>query len=193
MNTRLIPYASLEASLWKNGGGSTVNIAMAPRGAAFEDFDWRISLATIGQDGPFSLFDGVDRTLALVEGKGVLLEIEGDGKGVVDEFNQVYEFPGEARIQATLVDGPTRDFNVMSRRAVCSHQFGRRVLDGESEFAPRGDATVLFMAQGDYLELRNGSERMPLVRFDTVVMEPGARWTLDAREATVFVVDFYYR
>jgi environmental stress-induced protein Ves len=193
MSTQLIPYASLEASPWKNGGGSTVNIAVSPRDAGLDEFDWRISLATIAQNGPFSLFHGVDRTLALVEGKGVLLEIEGDGKGVVDELNQVYEFAGEARIGAVLVDGPTRDFNVMTRRAVCSHQFGRRQLHGESEFAPRGDITVLFMAQGEYLELRNGSERMPLVRYDTAVFEPGARWTLDAREATVYVVDIYYR
>ena len=55
------------------GGGSTTEIAVAPPGAGFDDFDWRVSLATITQDGPFSAFPGIDRTLALVDGDGCLL------------------------------------------------------------------------------------------------------------------------
>jgi environmental stress-induced protein Ves len=192
MTTRLIPYASLEPSPWKNGGGSTTTITVSPPGATLEDFDWRVSLATIAQDGPFSLFPGIDRTLALVDGRGVLLEFDGERKAVLDAHNRICEFAGEARVDARLVDGPTVDFNLMTRRTVCRHQFGCRVLDGESEFAPRGDVTLLFMAAGDHLELHNSAERMPLVRLDSVLFEAGTRWTLNAREATVFVADIWY-
>ena len=62
--TLLIPYAGLEPAPWKNGGGSTTEIAIAPLGATVDKFDWRISLATIANSGPFSVFPGVDRTLA---------------------------------------------------------------------------------------------------------------------------------
>lgn len=193
MTTRLIPYAQLEASPWKNGGGSTTEIAVAPAGAGFDSFDWRISLATIAQDGPFSVFEGIDRTLALVAGQGVTLDIDGAQRIALDAGSPSIAFNGESRVSAALAGGPTTDFNVMTRRERCQHQFGIRALDGASEFAPRGDVTLLFMAQGEFLDVANGEERIGMVRFDTVVFEPGTRWTLDAGNATVFVVDIYYR
>jgi len=48
---------------WKNGGGETVEIAISPQGAGLADFDWRVSMATVASDGPFSVFPGIDRTL----------------------------------------------------------------------------------------------------------------------------------
>jgi len=147
--TVLIPFAGLTAVPWKNGGGSTTEIAIEPQDAGFDDFDWRISLATIGDDGPFSLFPGVDRTLALVEGHGVALDIDGVERVLVCHDEPVVAFPGEGRVYAKLNRGSTTDFNVMTRRGRCRHQFGSRRLAGQSEFAPRGDVTVLFLAEGD--------------------------------------------
>ena len=72
--TLLIPYAGLESAPWKNGGGSTTEIAIAPPGAGLDDFDWRISLATISEDGPFSVFPGIDRTLILHTTEGPNVE-----------------------------------------------------------------------------------------------------------------------
>lgn len=191
MTTRLIPYATLVQSPWKNGGGSTTEIEIAPHGAGFDSFDWRISLARVVQDGPFSVFSGIDRTLALVEGEGMLLDFDGERRFLLSHDDPVIAFDGGHSVMARLNDGPTIDFNVMTRQGVCSHQFGRRQLDGVSEFAPRGDVTLLFMAQGDFLDLSNGEERIGMVRFDTVAFEAGTRWTLDAGDATVFVVDIY--
>jgi environmental stress-induced protein Ves len=76
--TMLIPYAGLSPVPWKNGGGSTTQIAVFPPDAGFDDFDWRVSLATIADDGAFSEFPGVERTLALVDGHGMTLEIDGE-------------------------------------------------------------------------------------------------------------------
>ena len=63
--TMLIPFANLEPVSWKNGGGSTTEIAVFPPDAGFDDFDWRVSLATVAADGPFSAFPGIERTLAM--------------------------------------------------------------------------------------------------------------------------------
>lgn len=63
---------------WKNGGGVTVEIAIHPPSASMDAFDWRISMATVAQDGPFSSFPGIDRTLAIIEGNGMALAIAGD-------------------------------------------------------------------------------------------------------------------
>ena len=75
-----IPHECLRAAPWKNGGGSTTEIAIAPLGAGFDDFDWRISLATITASGPFSSFPGIDRSLMLVDGDSVQLTLDGTRK-----------------------------------------------------------------------------------------------------------------
>ncbi|HEU4775513.1 MAG TPA: HutD family protein [Telluria sp.] len=189
--TLLIPFAGLEPAPWKNGGGSTTEIAIAPPGAALDAFEWRISLATIAASGPFSTFPGIDRTLALVDGPGVVLEIGDEGRFVLSEQDPIVEFAGESAVSATLAGGPTTDFNVMTRRATCHHRLGRRVLSGISEFAPRGDITILFLAEGDSLSVSSDSERIGLVRYDAVVFDTGTVWSLEAGQATVFVVDIF--
>lgn len=189
--TLLIPFAGLEPTPWKNGGGSTTEIAIAPPGASVDRFDWRISLATISASGPFSAFPGVDRTLALVDGPGCTLDIGEEGRFVLSEDDPIVEFAGESGVMATLTGAATVDFNVMTRRARCHHRLGRRVIEGASEFAPRGDVTILFLAEGDTLSVSSDSERIGLVRYDAVVFDTGTVWTLEAQQATVFVVDIF--
>ena len=191
--TLLIPYASLEASPWKNGGGSTTEIAISPSVASLDNFDWRISLATVASSGPFSSFPGIDRTLALVEGPGMILDVDIDSRYLLSDEEPVLEFAGESQVVATLAlsGGPTTDFNVMTRRARCHHRLGRRSLSGMSDFAPRGDFTVLFLAEGDSLAVSSDAERIGLVRYDAVVFDTTDIWTLEAGQATVFVVDIF--
>jgi environmental stress-induced protein Ves len=45
---------------WKNGGGETTEIAVFPDGAGLSDFDWRVSMARVDGDGPFSSFPGIE-------------------------------------------------------------------------------------------------------------------------------------
>jgi environmental stress-induced protein Ves len=187
----LIPFAGLAPVSWKNGGGSTTEIAIGPPDSGFEDFDWRVSLATIEKDGAFSLFPGVDRTLALVEGHGMLLEIDGEPT-LVTEAEPVVAFDGGSQVVAKLNRGGSTDFNAMTRSERCYHTFGRRRLSGDSTFVARADITVLFLAEGDALELRNEKERIGLVRYDAVVLEGGSVWKLEAGQGMVYIVDVWY-
>ena len=189
--TVLIPFAGLSPVPWKNGGGSTTEIAIGPPDAGFDDFDWRVSLATIEKDGAFSLFPGVDRTLALVEGHGMLLEIDGEPTLVTDT-EPVVAFDGSSQVIAKLSRGGSTDFNAMTRSERCYHTFGRRRLSGDSTFVARADVTVLFLAEGDALELRNEKERIGLVRYDAVVLEPGSVWKLEAGQGMIYIVDVWY-
>lgn len=189
--TVLIPYASLEPAPWKNGGGSTIEIAVSPPGAPFDEFDWRISLATIAHDGPFSVFRDIDRTLALVEGPGVSLDIDGDARFVLNEDSPIVEFPGEAEVTASMLGAPTTDFNVMTRRSRCHHRLGRRSLEGISEFAPRGDITILFLAEGESLSVSSDTERIGMVRFDAVIFDTDTVWKLETGTAAVLVIDIF--
>ncbi|CAN7726958.1 MULTISPECIES: HutD/Ves family protein [Duganella] len=189
--TQLIQYASLRPAPWKNGGGSTTEIAVFPTGAGFDEFDWRISLATISQSGPFSSFPGIDRSLALVDGDGVLLDF-GDERFVLSPSEPLIEFPGEAAVHATVTGALTTDFNVMTRRGRCRHRLEPCVVRGTEELKRRGGTTLLFLADGESLTLSSARERIAMVRYDVVVMEAEEAWTMEASLATVFVVDIVY-
>ena len=147
--TTLIQYASLHPTPWKNGGGCTTEILASPPGATLDDFDFRISLATIAQSGPFSVFPGVDRTLSLVNGGNVVLDVGNERKVALSDREPVVAFPGEVPVSATVDGNPTVDFNVMTRRGRCSHQVERRVFRDYSQLERRSALTVLFLAEGD--------------------------------------------
>ena len=186
--TQLIQYANLRSAPWKNGGGSTTEIAISPAGAHLDDFEWRVSLATIAQDGPFSSFPGIDRSLALVDGDGVLLDF-GDERFVLSPSEPLIEFAGEDAVHATVTGQHTTDFNVMTRRGVCRHRLELLVVKGTQALKRRAGTTLLFLADGESLTLSSTRERIAMVRYDTVVLEAEEDWMLEAQQATVLVAD----
>jgi len=112
---RVLRAADRIATPWKNGGGVTREVAAWPPGADLDGFEWRISLAEIAADGPFSTFPGVDRVLTVIQGEGLLLTVD-DRMLALDAASPPLDFPGEARVAARLTDGPISDLNVMVRR-----------------------------------------------------------------------------
>jgi uncharacterized protein len=108
---------SLHETPWKNGGGATREIACWPPGAGLDSFDWRVSIATIAAAGPFSAFAGIDRTILLLQGAGVLLKSPDfpDGQQL-DQPLVPFSFPGEATPTCELLGGASSDLNVMVRR-----------------------------------------------------------------------------
>ena len=100
------------AGPWANGRGITYEVLRSPQGGA--DFDWRVSIAEIASDGPFSPYPGVDRVLILLRGA---MDLEIDGMShEVPRFSPI-EFAGESHVEARLSQGPTMDLNVMTRRS----------------------------------------------------------------------------
>lgn len=110
---------------WKNGGGETTEIAVFPENAGLEDFDWRVSMARVDGDGPFSSFPGIDRTLAILEGAGIVLHVEGHTPKRLMMEKEPHAFPADIATAADLIDGTVIDFNVMSRRKKVAHQVRR--------------------------------------------------------------------
>jgi environmental stress-induced protein Ves len=104
---------------WKNGGGTTAEIAIAPDNAniANGDFLWRLSLAHIERDGPFSAFPGIDRTIMLIEGAGMTLTSRDGTPLHLDRPFRPQDFPGEWSIDCRLSAGPVRDLNLMVNRS----------------------------------------------------------------------------
>lgn len=108
----VLPAAGRATTAWRNGTGVTAEIARSATDPATADFDWRISVAEVVADGPFSEFPGVSRTIVLVEGAAMTLTI--DGADHVLGLYQPLTFDGGSRTFCTLPDGPTRDLNLMT-------------------------------------------------------------------------------
>ncbi|WP_343655838.1 HutD family protein [Cupriavidus sp.] len=134
---------------WKNGGGTTREIAVWPPGAGMDTFDWRVSVADIATDGPFSAFPGIDRQIVLIDGAGVHLQAHDDSFcHKLVRVGEPYAFSGDTAIHAALVDGPTRDLNVMTRRGRCRAEVS---LMRQPFTAVPTYATVLVLAlRGDW-------------------------------------------
>lgn len=105
---RIIPPDQFLTSRWKNGGGVTHEIARAD---GPDRWLWRISIAEVARDGPFSYFPGMARILTVIEGEGMVLETP-DGDLSAEPLLPV-RFSGETPVHGRLKDGPIRDLNVI--------------------------------------------------------------------------------
>lgn len=115
-------FEDLPIMRWKNGGGITREIACVDDPALETGFGWRISIAEITQSGAFSLFPEVDRTIVLLSGGGVLLSKQGAWQHRLDTPLQPFMFSGDEDCYATVLGGPSRDFNVMTCRKKFRHK-----------------------------------------------------------------------
>lgn len=157
MGGRLLRAADRVAMPWKNGGGETATVALFPEGAGLSDFDWRVSIARVDGDGPFSAFPGIDRTLTLLSGGSMAL----NGL-VLTPDSAPFAFDGEMPVTAVVTGGPIHDLNVMTRRGRFTHQVERVMAPVTLD--PAGDLRLLLatgdgidgMARGDALMLGAG-------------------------------------
>ncbi len=145
---RQIRRSDLTAQPWKNGGGLTWEIATFPEGAGFEDMLWRLSMAEVASDGGFSAFAGIDRTLTVLSGGGMVLDFAQGGSVALDTSAPPLSFPGEAVVSARLNAGPIVDLNIMTRRGAWSHRVetvaaGERVPSGTLALVARDQPVAI--------------------------------------------------
>ena len=129
--SRVIPANEYRRERWRNGAGWTREIAAEPEGG---DWTWRLSIAEIEQDGPFSVFPGIERELVLIRGNGLRLRFE---DGEIRELQPPHErirFAGERVVRGELLEGPTHDFNLMWRRDMIAAELLHRPLVGPMLF-----------------------------------------------------------
>jgi environmental stress-induced protein Ves len=145
---------------WKNGGGETREVLVSPAGAALKEIDWRISLATIASDGPFSTFEGIERTLSVIRGAGIHLTVDDALPVLLRDDSEPHTFAGESQTSATLVDGTIVDLNVMTRRDTFRHSVRRLSCDGHLRLEPAATITIVFCQRGQ-LELGSNGRLEP--------------------------------
>ncbi len=194
MNWRVIHADEYRRMPWKNGGGETTEILVLPPDAGLDDFEFRISMATVASDGPFSAFAGVDRSLCLLDGNGLLLTIDDGSPKRLDLASEPLSFAADAPSFARLVNGPITDFNAMTRRRHWRHGLRRmRVNSAESiELDEHAAMTIVFCQSGE-LVLEDGTRRTAVMPGETLVVDDRPdEWTLRATQrSAALVVDLH--
>lgn len=153
---------------WKNGGGRTTEIAAHPPGAAFDGFVWRVSVAEVDCNGPFSRFPGIDRTIVLLEGAGMRLRGSTLDADLTTPFT-AQAFSGDEAIYCTLVAGGIRDFNAMFRRGRA--QGSVAVVRGEgAEFAAT-DYRLAYAATGTHECVMSGYASLMLAAGHSLLVD----------------------
>ena len=100
---------------WKNGLGQTTELAINS-GGNLDNFNWRLSIASVVNDGDFSNFSGYQRNLVLIEGEGLILDHR---NGDIDELTNLLDiahFDGGSKTHGSLVNGGIKDFNIMTKQ-----------------------------------------------------------------------------
>ena len=187
MHARHLPAFEYRRMRWKNNLGWTREIHRAPD---HDDYDWRVSIAEIDHDCAFSAFPGHDRLLVLLEGNGMRLRFaHGEEIDLLPPHSRV-AFRGEDELHCELVDGPTRDFNLIWKRERVKAGLLHRPLVGPMVFFPEPDVQwlvhvvagqarlkdrtdVALLEQGDSMLLWSDAERR-----DRTILDGGAELLL---------------
>jgi environmental stress-induced protein Ves len=178
---RLLRAQDYRRERWRNGAGWTREVHAQPS-AGGAGWDWRLSIAEIDADAPFSAFPGVDRELVLLEGNGLRLRFD-DGELV--ELHPPHErlrFAGERALRGELVDGPTRDFNLMWKRDAVDARLWHRPLVGSMVLFAEPGSTWALHALAGQAQLRDGATSIDVAQGDTLLLPGGA----DARRRYPF-------
>lgn len=145
MSIEVITPAQWQTQRWQNGGGITHQLC---RQDDEHGLLWRLSIAEVASDGPFSRFDNIDRIIMLLTGAGFSLHGVGANPQVLDTPLKPFAFTGEAAIHCTLLKGAVRDFNLMTRRDTVQAQLQVLTIGNAVQTLPLSPQTLIYIAGG---------------------------------------------
>jgi len=163
---------------WKNGGGATTEIAIHPQGSGISgaSFIWRVSIAEVAVDGPFSRFPGYERHIMTIAGKGMSLDAGDHGTIDLSEPFKPRQFSGDWEVYGRLIDGAVRDFNLMVARNAAQGSLTVESLSRKTTLRSPEAALLIYILEGDgIVEGRIVAEGDTLIldRGESIAMSPG--------------------
>lgn len=124
---------------WANGKGTTIEMLKTAEGGRLE---WRLSRASVVENGDFSIFPGVERNLTVLTGPG--FDLVGDGLHLPARPLIPVAFAGDVPVRAGGVTAPSDDFNVMTDRALPRPEVA--VVTGAAQIPAGGMLAVYALA-----------------------------------------------
>jgi uncharacterized protein len=182
---RIIRKSELKTAPWKNGGGVTREIAVCRKGDALA---WRLSMADVTSDGPFSRFEGLTRILTVIEGNG--MDLIGADKTQEAPNGLPVRFDGALRVESKLRHGPLRDLNLMFNPMFCDGDVTCK-SGPHNEALQAGPArTIAVFAMRGACQIADAAQ---LFAGDTMLLDAGsAQLTLD-RDAAALLISLEWR
>lgn len=141
---RLYTEADFKLMPWKNGGGTTLELFSLRDDQ--EEILFRLSSASVKQDGPFSIFPHIERILFLVSGNGFKLKFADFDLLMANPFSPI-TFAGEEVISCELLDKECVDFNVMTNRNFGSSKLEIKKIKSGDQFSNVGDMLFIYLAE----------------------------------------------
>lgn len=177
--------AGYKRMAWKNGQGFTEEVAIFPAGSDTDSFDWRLSIAHVCADGPFSVFTGVDRTIALLDGPGLALDLPGGRRVELTSGGVPFSFSGDWDVSSRNTGGATIDLNIMTRRRRCTHEMRRLTLHSGEALTTPGLGLAMF---NTLARIETNGQALAIERFDMVLFEAGESFVNRAEDAEILLV-----
>ena len=143
---------------WANGLGITADVFLSPDGV--DDWTWRLSIADVTSDVPFSSMPGIDRHIVVAAGRGMALTIDGAPEIAMDGTAPPLSFSGERETTCRLLDGPIKDLNLMVRRSRALGSLRTLRLGGSDALVVAPDDVAVVVLSGS-LEV-GGATLLPL-------------------------------
>jgi environmental stress-induced protein Ves len=134
---------------WKNGKGETIELAIND-GGTLDDFIWRLSMASVVEDGVFSDFSGYQRNLILIEGNGISLQHDDNKIDKLSNLLAVANFDGACRTVGNLHAGAITDFNIITHQDKCRVNVETYIKPQTVELKS-ADLCFVYSLSGDYL------------------------------------------
>lgn len=142
---------------WANGKGVTVEMLKVEEAGHLL---WRLSRASVVENGDFSTFPGIERNLTVISGPG--FDLVGDNLHLPANPLIPVAFAGDIPIRAEAVSAASDDFNVMTARHLPRPAVA--VITGQAELRG-GDMLAIFALSDCHV---NGAA---LLRHDLVLTD----------------------
>lgn len=142
---------------WKNGLGHTTELAINS-GGNLDNFNWRLSIASVVNDGDFSNFSGYQRNLVLIEGEGLILDHR---NGDIDELTNLLDiahFDGGSKTHGSLVNGGIKDFNIMTNENSFTAEVNCYVKQHSANFALLTNKLIFAYSLTNEMNIGHGSK-----------------------------------
>jgi uncharacterized protein len=145
-------------------------------------------MAKVGTDGPFSAFAGIDRSLSVIDGRGIALRLAAAPEIELTPQSPPFAFAGDVPASARLLDGPITDLNVMTSRGSWHHDVKRLRLSKPRKLRCPAD-TVVILSRANDLGVTAEGQRYSLCVGDAAILDGAGDLELQpAGDATLFVI-----
>lgn len=188
---KLIKWGDTKKLKWKNGLGFTNEIIIYPENDIFVEnqFGWRVSSAEILESSSFSLFNNYDRTIALIEGEGMILYTKDSKISLLND--NAFSFSGDQMIKATLIKDKVRDINIFTQKTKFNHKLERLEFNDPStrhKIVKNSKWMILF-----FLDPIKDNHHRLIEKWDTIILENESEliFSQETAQLTLFKIEIH--